>query len=129
MNELYTERTILTFKGHYIDVFDPNPDHIDIEDIAHSLSLQPRWGGHTKEFYSVAAHSIMVCDELPVEYKLEGLLHDATEAYLCDIPKPIKRLLPDYVNLEKSLDLAIRMKFKLPLVSSKEIKVADKKNP
>ena len=70
---------------------DPRPDEIHIEDIAASLSKLCRFNGHTSEFYSVAEHCCYVCDILPPELKLAGLLHDASEAYLCDIPRPLKR--------------------------------------
>jgi hypothetical protein len=125
--KLYTEKTIKTISGHYINVFDPDPETIDIIDIAHSLSQTPRWGGHLKHFYSVAQHSIKVCENLPDNLKLEGLLHDATEAYIGDIPKPIKRGMPDYNLIEKNLDVAIRKKFNLDLTPSILLKEADKK--
>lgn len=124
-DELHTERTIKTYSGHYIDVFNPDPDTIDVRDIAHALSLTARWGGHTRSFYSVGSHSIWVATNLPDEFKLEGLLHDATEAYIGDMPKPIKRHLPDFNKLENNLDRAIRSKFGLPLEMSPEVKKVD----
>ena len=124
--ELNTDRTIKTFTGHYIDVFDPAPNHISIDDIAHALSHTPRWGGHTEAFYSVASHSMWVADKVPDGYKMEALLHDATEAYIGDMPKPIKRHLPDFRKLESLLDNAIREKFGLPMTISKVVKDADK---
>ena len=87
------EGVIRTYTGKYINVFDPDPEMIDIEDIAHSLSNTCRWGGHCRKFYSVAQHSVMVVDWLPVsdsKLRLAGLMHDATEAYLTDLSKPIK---------------------------------------
>jgi len=125
--ELNTERTIKTFTGLYVDVFDANPDTIDINDIAHALSHTARWGGHSEAFYSVASHSIWVAEQVPDGYKLEALLHDATEAYIGDMPKPIKKHLPDFVGLEKKLDGAIRTKFGLPPLMSKVVKEADKR--
>lgn len=125
--ELNTKRAIKTYSGHYIDVFNPDPDAIDIRDIAHALSLTARWGGHTKSFYSVGSHSIWVAANLPDEFKLEGLLHDAAEAYIGDMPKPIKRHLPDFNALETILDKAIRSKFGLPLEMSPEVKKIDYK--
>ena len=85
--------TIQTYTGKHVDPFNLRPEQIDIQDIAHSLSLQCRFNGHCKEFYSVAEHSIRVSNILPAEFKLWGLLHDATEAYLGDIITPIKKEL------------------------------------
>lgn len=92
--------------------FDPREDEINIIDIAHALSNICRFSGHTKEFYSVAQHCILV-SELCGEYKLEGLMHDASEAYLSDVPRPVKKMLPDYEVCEKVLQKAIFKKFKL----------------
>ncbi len=126
--ELHTERTIKTFEGKYIDVFDPNIDDITIEDIARGLAHTCRWAGHTARFVSVATHSINVMNLVTEEYKLEALLHDATEAYLGDMPKPIKRHLPDYQKIESKLDHFIRLKFDLPIKMSKAVKEADHKS-
>ena len=116
---LNNEAYIYTFSGYQIDVLNPNPKHIFIEDIAHVLSLMPRFGGHTRKFYSVASHSIWVAKHLK-EHKLEGLLHDATEAYLVDIPRPIKPHLTNYKKIEDNLMNVIFNKFGLefPLSSS-----------
>ena len=127
-DELYTHKTIKTFTGHYIDVFNPKPETITIEDIAHALSNTARWGGHTEYFYSVASHSLWVADNVPLEFQLEALLHDGTEAYIGDMPKPIKMYLPDFNKLEKNLDIAIRNKFGLPLIISSIVKQADIKS-
>lgn len=82
---------------------DPRPEEVSIDDIAMSLSRIPRWGGHTKLPYSVAAHSMYVAKLLPSHLQLTGLLHDASEAYLADIPSPFKVLLPDYKKLEERI--------------------------
>ena len=73
----------------------PNPDDIRIEDIAHALSNQCRFAGHAREFYSVAEHSVHVSQLCLPEHALWGLLHDASEAYLVDLPRPLK-LLPEF---------------------------------
>lgn len=123
---LYAGDTILTFSGHYLNVFDPDPDHICIEDIAHGLSHVPRFAGQTAKFLSVAEHSFNVCSMVPYQLMLEGLLHDASEAYLMDIPKPIKQHLPDYIQLEDNLMKAIADKFGFAYPISPEVKAADK---
>jgi len=69
---------------------DPRPGDFDIEDIAHALSLQCRFGGHVRRHYSVAEHCVHVSYECCGKYTLDGLLHDASEAYLVDMPRPAK---------------------------------------
>lgn len=66
------------------------PDQVHLEDIAHALALKCRWTGHTREFYSVAQHSVHVAELLPPHLQMAGLLHDAAEAYLPDVASPIK---------------------------------------
>jgi len=78
---------IRTFTGKWMDVFNPTADMIDIRDIAHALACTPRFAGHLPKFYSVAQHSIMCYDMVDKEFELVALLHDASEAYLLDIPK------------------------------------------
>lgn len=85
--------------GRVFHPFDLRPEEVDVEDIAHALSNVCRWGGHVKEFYSVAQHSVHVAETLALwghgpYIQLLGLLHDATEAYMGDIPTPIKRFWP-----------------------------------
>ena len=81
---------ITTFTGKRFHFLDPQPDEIDIVDIAHHLSLLCRFTGACREFYSVGEHSIRVTSLLPTELKLAGLLHDAAEAYINDISRPVK---------------------------------------
>lgn len=114
-NDLHTGETIRTFMGHFVNVFDPDPDTIDINDIAHALANTCRFGGHTYKFFSVAEHCCMVATNLkiPKELKITALLHDATEAYMCDMPRPIKRNLPGYKEVEKNFEKVIAKKFNL----------------
>ena len=70
-----------TYTGKKFYPFDPREEEVDILDIAHALSQLCRFGGHTKEFYSVAEHCVLVSMCCPSEVKLLGLLHDAAEAY------------------------------------------------
>jgi hypothetical protein len=87
---------ILTYTGKRFSLADPHPEQVDINDIAHALSLVNRWGGHTRMPYSVAAHSVMVADlvaKIAPDLALAALLHDAPEAYLGDVCRPLKRRL------------------------------------
>jgi len=119
---------IRTASGRNFFPFKPSVEDIDIEDIAQSLSLQCRYTGHTRyegkmKHYSIAQHSLYVsyiCD-----YPLWGLLHDATEVYLVDVPTPIKRRLPDFKLLEDKIEKVIAKKFNLQWPRPSEVKDAD----
>lgn len=89
----------------------------NIAEIAHALSNACRYGGHCNQFYSVAEHSVLVseiAEELNLCDPFEALMHDASEAYICDIPGPWKYLLPDYQKLEEVLERKLQDFFKLP---------------
>lgn len=81
---------IATYTGRRFYPLDPNPDDVHIEDIAHALAMICRFNGHTREFYSVAEHSVHVSHIVPAPYALAGLLHDASEAYIADVSRPVK---------------------------------------
>ncbi|HET8688249.1 MAG TPA: hypothetical protein VFM18_16575 [Methanosarcina sp.] len=102
---------IETASGKKVFFLEPDPEQIDIKDIALALSRIPRFNGHTNRFYSVAEHCWTGQRFINNEYKLAFLLHDATEAYLCDIPSPIKQYLPDYKKIERGLEEAISIKY------------------
>lgn len=122
------EPWIETHSGKKMYFLDPTPDMIDIDDIAHSLSLQCRFSGHTSRFYSVAEHSINVASELAdegLEIQLQGLLHDASEAYLLDVPSPVKQYLGGYKEMEEKLMRAIFTKFGVKWPMSIMVKEAD----
>jgi len=103
---------ILTFSGRVIDPLDPDPKQIVIEDIAHALSLQCRYGGHCKRFYSVAEHSVLIWRYIWYHVnKKSALLHDAAEAYLVDVPSPVKDSIPQYASIEDNLSRIIAKKF------------------
>lgn len=105
---------IRTFTGKYIDPLNPELDVIDLTDIAHALSNQCRFAGHTPKFYSIAQHSMRVADHFVTpRLRLAGLLHDAEEAYLMDMPKPIKRRMPAYSEAGVELRKMIFAKFGL----------------
>lgn len=104
---------IETYTGIKFYPLDPRPEEVDIRDIAHALSLICRFNGHCKHFYSVAQHSINVIDAMKSggvtnpESLLCGLLHDAAEAYLADISRPVKPFLQGYRNAEDKLQYLI----------------------
>lgn len=116
-----------TFSGRKIYVLNPDPNEIVIEDIAHALSLITRFGGHTTRFYSVAQHSIYVSQICESRDALWGLLHDATEAYIGDIPKPIKALheMESFKKAEDNLQKVIMQKFQLDTGRPPNVKTAD----
>lgn len=116
---------LLTRSGKYFDFLHPHPEAIDIEDIAHALANTCRFGGHTSQFYSVAQHCVRVSEIVPPQYALEGLLHDAAEAYIGDVVSPLKAMLPDYSVIEASIDRVVRTRFDLPLGLSDVVKAAD----
>lgn len=96
-----------------------------IEDIAHGRAPLCRLGGHCDRFYSVAEHSVHVARPVSPEAALCGLLHDASEAYVVDLPRPLKRMLPRYALIERKVQLAIAEHFGLPPEIPAEIKAAD----
>ena len=104
---------------------DPRAEEVHIEDIAHSLSLKCRYGGHSKRFFSVGEHSVIVSRQVPPEYALWGLLHDAGEAYSSDIPRPLKRCLPDWKRMENRIMDAICEHFGLPHEEPEAVKQVD----
>jgi len=113
--------------GTLIDINRPTPDMICIEDIAAALSKICRFGGHSSTFYSVAQHSVIVAAIAPEYLCREALLHDAAEAYLGDVIKPLKNLLGiAYEELENDFMKAITRKFNLDASKLLEIKQYDK---
>lgn len=119
---------IRTYKGVNFYPLDPRPEEILIEDIARSLSYSSRYNGHMNIFYSVALHSLMVCKELQErgyskDLQLIGLLHDASEAYICDIPRPLKPFLTNYYEIEKNLQDMIYEKFLGRLPTEEELEI------
>jgi hypothetical protein len=91
--------------------FNPRPEDIDIESIAHGLANMCRFNGQCLEFYSVAQHCVVCARMAKPEHKLALLLHDASEAVLSDITRPVKRHLSEYRELEKSVSDMLAEKF------------------
>jgi len=104
---------IQTASGRQFWPLDPRPDEVCIEDIAHALSNQCRYGGHTKRFYSVAEHCCILAAYAPEALRFTALMHDAAEAYLVDVPRPIKKSLVIYYDLEREIEIAIANRFGL----------------
>lgn len=104
---------MLTHRGEQFWPLDPRVDELDISDIAHSLSLQCRYNGHTRRFYSVAEHSVLVSHSVAPEDALWGLLHDAAEAYIGDMVRPVKRHMHAFQVVEERLLYCIAQRFDL----------------
>jgi 5'-deoxynucleotidase YfbR-like HD superfamily hydrolase len=126
--------------GRRLDLLDPTPVDIEIEDIAHGLAFVARWNGQTAgdHAYSVAEHSLLVTElfcrmhpNAPVKWQLAALLHDAPEYVIGDMISPVKAAVgPDYEALDERLSAAIHIRFglpaKIPVAVKKRIKKADK---
>lgn len=98
------KKSIQTFTGREFNLLDPSGNVCDIRDIAHALSNIGRYCGHTRVHYSVAQHCVQVSYLVPRHLRLEGLLHDSPEAYIGDVAKPLKELLPDYKTVESRME-------------------------
>ncbi|UWQ79333.1 HD family hydrolase [Leisingera sp. S132] len=123
--------------GRRLDLLDPTPVDIEIEDIAHGLAFVARWNGQTMgDFaYSVAEHSLLVEDiftrlqpKAPVKWRLAALLHDAPEYVIGDMISPVKAAVgPDYGELDQRLTAAIHLRFGLPAALPKAVKALIKR--
>lgn len=116
-----------TYTGRQFWPEDPRPSDIHVLDIAHALSMQCRFGGHCREFYSVAQHSVLVSIACDPAAALWGLLHDASEAYLVDVPRPAKRApgMAGYREMERRAMAAVCERFGLPVAMPPSVKRAD----
>jgi uncharacterized protein len=121
--------------GRRLDLLDPTPVDIEIEDIAHGLAFVARWNGQTRGDwpYSVAEHSLLVeqiysrLGEPPAKWRLAALLHDAPEYVIGDMISPVKAAVgPGYGELDLRLTAAVHLRFGLPAVLPSEIKKAIK---
>ena len=122
-----------TVSGRWVNPFDPDPSQLDAGDIARALANQCRFGGHCRVFYSVAQHSVIVSELVEqrggdADDAFAALMHDASEAYLGDMPHPIKHRSPlgaAFKAAEEHLERAIRERFRIkPDVPA--IKLADR---
>jgi len=102
---------IQTWSGLRFSPLDPQRYGITIGDIAHALAYTCRFGGHCSRYYSVAEHSVYVSHHVPEGLALTGLLHDAAEAYLGDVPRPLKPMWRNYKTIERKVLQAICVRF------------------
>lgn len=114
----YTPGTVILHSRRYVNLFSLTAEEIDIHDIAHALSMKCRYSGHCPKFYSVAEHSVLVsgwlaCEGRDLITQLAGLLHDAAEAYLVDLPGPIAHIpvFGPLRELEEQIAAIIDVKF------------------
>ncbi len=117
---------IYTYTGKKVYPGNMKAEDIDIRDVAHHLSNQCRYAGAVKHFYSVAEHSVHVSHFVPKEDAMWGLLHDATEAYMNDIPRPVKDQCPQYVKMEEAILPAIANHFNLVAMIPESVHRVDK---
>jgi len=119
------QNAILTYTNTLFYPLEPQVDEVKLEDIAHALSQMCRANGHFKTFYSVAQHSINCAQEalargLPGRSQLACLLHDASEAYISDVTRPVKCYLDDYRKIEFKLQQVIYAKFGINELTEEE---------
>jgi hypothetical protein len=115
-----------TYTGKAFYPLDVSVDDIDIIDIAHSLSLQCRYNGHVKKFYSVAEHCVHLSRAVSPENALWALLHDGPEAYIGDMVRPLKIHMPDFCAVDDAIMAVIASAFGLDgLEIPDEVKMAD----
>jgi uncharacterized protein len=115
--------TIMLRSGAWFDFCAPASSDFTIEDIAHGLANICRYSGQCSSFYSVAEHSILV-SETAIGFEFEALLHDAAEAFLGDITRPLKQMLPEYKRIEANVERAILDRFGVKSLPS-QVKKAD----
>lgn len=106
-----------TFTGRKFFPLDPRIEDIDIRDIAHSLSLTCRYGGHVTEFYSVAEHCVLMSHAVRPENAFWALMHDSAEAYVGDMVRPLKQDMPQYKSAENTILALIALGVGLDLSS------------
>ena len=116
---------LCTWSGRTINLLDPQPESIHILDIAAGLANECRFAGQCPRFYSVAQHSVLASQIVRHGLAMQALLHDAAEAYLKDIPSPLKALLPEYRAIEDRLSRVIRRRYGLPEDLAEEVEAAD----
>lgn len=124
-NEPVTDAWMQTYTGKRFYPLNPVVADIDIIDIAHALAYLCRFGGHIDRFYSVAEHCVLLSEWVDSENSLAALLHDATEAYVVDVPRPLKYLLPQYQELENKAWSVISTRFNISSKLPEQVKEGD----
>lgn len=131
MSELRRGDWMQTFTGNKFYPLDPRPEDIRIQDIAHALAMICRYNGHSAQFYSVAEHSVLVSKGVKrlqeisdPEEQFLGLMHDAAEAYICDIIRPVKRNIIGYEKAELKIMEAIATRF--DMIAASKTTLVDK---
>lgn len=119
-----TGPTIMLSSGKQFDFLDPHNSEFDIEDVAHGLAHVCRYAGQCNDFYSVAEHSLLVSDMVE-EYAFEALLHDASEAFIGDITRPLKQLVPEFKKIEAVVEDAVIERFGMRRDYRAAVKEAD----
>jgi 5'-deoxynucleotidase YfbR-like HD superfamily hydrolase len=119
--------TIALASGKYFDFEDPEGCYLSLRDISTGLSNICRFTGQCRDFYSVAEHSVKCSHLVPPEDAFAALMHDAAEAVLGDVSRPLKSMLPDYKRLESRVEKAIFAQYRLPEVLPESVKVADRR--
>jgi hypothetical protein len=104
---------IQTYTGRVFEPMVPSAEQINIEDIAHALSMTCRFNGHCTKFYSVAEHSVWVSRNVSPRFALWGLLHDAAEAYVSDVARPIKPFIAGFEEIEEGIMGAVKARYGL----------------
>jgi uncharacterized protein len=130
MSQDISKAWIITYTGKKFYHLTPKPEMVDILDIAHALSNIGRWTGHTRYFYSVAQHSVYASHITAPEFAFDALMHDASEAYLGDLNRPLKHFTqagPAYLEIEAQVEQVIFEKFGVRFPLPEEVKEADTK--
>ena len=117
--------TILLQSGEYFDFLDPENSAFSIEDIAHGLSMICRFAGQCHRFYSVADHCGVASYNVAPEWAFATLMHDAAGAFIGDVSKPLKDLLPEYRKIENRIETAVLGRFGLTLPMPPQVKEID----
>lgn len=116
---------IETYTGRLLTPLDPDPADMSVQDIAHALAMKCRYSGHSRNFYSVAEHSVLMAEWFEKQdcafRALYALLHDANEAYLPDVPSPVKQALPWWAEIEGRMDKAVMRFFNCYLLRDRAI--------
>lgn len=114
-----------TYTGRQFYPLDPQADDIEPLDIAHSLSMQCRYNGHSHSFMSVAEHCVLMSRAVSPAHALWALLHDATETYVGDMIRPLKVHMPDFVAAEDAVMVAVAQRFGIDPVMPAEVREVD----